>query len=99
MGHTFDNPQFGEIAKRVAHQFSDRRAFLSADRKIVVVCGGDIRDPQTIRSQFLKYLATNPVDVRMLLAEDAQKDLLSHDDGEIFYNIIEFEDLIAKITD
>ncbi len=63
------------------------------------MCGGNKCDPKTKRSEFLKYLETNPVGVRMLLAEDAQKDLLSHDDGEIPYNIIEFEHLIANITD
>lgn len=97
MSHPFQHPSAKVILKRVAQLFRSDKAYILKDSNIVFVCGGPI-DDRTVRSLFLKYAASEITNLRMFLAEDAEKDYVTHDDPE-FHNVAEFEELIGDVSD
>lgn len=52
----------------------------------------------SMRSLFCEYAAKELVHLRTFLAENAEKDYVTHDEPE-FHNIAEFEEIIAHVSD
>ena len=96
MSHPFTHPTGRELLKRVAQQFSGTDTYFLRDSNIVFVCGGTGDD--CMRSQFCEYARTEIPHLRIFLAENAQRDFITHAEPE-FHNIGEFEDLIGEISD
>ena len=76
--------------------FLQKEIFFALGRHIVFVCGGTKRT--SFRSRFLTYTKKHNPELKIFLAEDAVKNLLSHSKAE-FVNLAQFEDLIASLFD
>jgi hypothetical protein len=98
MSHPFQHPLAKGLLRRVAQLFKSDKAYILRDSNIVFVCGGPIADSSTMRSRFVKYAADELGHLRMFLAEDAEKDYITHDDPE-FHNVAEFEEIIGAVSD
>jgi hypothetical protein len=103
MSHPFNLPKGKELLKRVALLFTtSEKAFVLRDSKIVFVCGGPVEaegsPPNTMRRHFLDYAKIHLDHLRIFLAENAERDFITHDEPE-FHNIAEFEELIAEVSD
>ena len=96
MGHPFRHPEVGELLKRVANLFKSDNCFIKNNSNVVFVCGGSV-DGDTMRAKFCRYANKNISNVRIFLAETAQKDYVLHDDPE-FHNVAEFEEIIAELS-
>ena len=98
MGHPFEHPTTGRLLKRVAHSYRSGSTYIVRNANILFVCGGHIHDSTKMRSRFCDFAKENLTDFRLFLAEDAQKDYLSHLDSE-FLNVAKFEENISEISD
>ena len=96
MSHPFTHPTGRELLKRVAQQFSGTGTYLLRDSNIVFVCGGT--GDGYMRPRFCEYARTEIPHLRIFLAEDAQKDYVTHAEPE-FHNVGEFEDIIGEVSD
>lgn len=97
MGHPFSHPKGKELLKRVADLFRSASAYISEHSHIAFVCGGSIRK-DSLRRRFCAYSREALPNLRVFLAEVAQKDLLSNNEPS-FYPITEFEQLISEVAD
>jgi len=97
VSHPLQHPASTPLLQRVVDAFKTDKLFISRDRHIVFVCGGD-PDGDFARPRFLAYANTQIREIRPFLAEAAQKDYLTSG-TPIFSNIAIFEGLIAKIAD
>lgn len=52
----------------------------------------------SMRQRFIDYATTELKHLQMFLAENAEKDYVTHDDPE-FHNVAEFEDIIGGVSD
>ena len=103
MGHPFSHPSAKSLLRRVAVLFSASDTFILKDSNIVFVCGGPLvkgsmDDKPSMRKLFCDYAKENLKILRLFLAEDAEKDYVSHDDPD-FHNIGEFEEIIGSVSD
>jgi hypothetical protein len=98
MGHPFQHPSIKEVLRRVAQLFFSDKAYILPDSNIVFVCGGPTSDGNSMRNRFLSYAMAELPHLRMFLAEDAEKDYVTHDDPE-FHNVAEFEELIGAVSE
>jgi hypothetical protein len=96
MSHPFTHPKGKELLKRVAQQFSGTGTYILRDSNIVFVCGGTNDDD--MRPRFREYARVEIPHLRIFLAEDAQKDFVTHSEPQ-FHNIGEFEDIIGEVSD
>lgn len=85
------------VLSLIRAQFSESRLFARSDRHIVFVCGGDTKQVN-VRSRFLEYAGIHLPHIRILLAEDAYRDLIAGARQQ-FVNLAVFEDLLADISD
>ena len=98
MGHPFEHPTTGKLLKRMAQSFRTKPTFVVRNANVLFVCGGNINDPTKMRSQFIPFANAHLPHFRVFLAENAQKDYLSHPDS-VFLNIAKFEENISDISD
>lgn len=98
MSHPFQHPAAKPLLNRVARLFSEDGTFIAKDSNIVFVCGGPYSDAKTMRRRFMDYAEQVLPHLRMFLAENAEKDYVTHDEPE-FHNVAEFEELIAEVSD
>ena len=98
MSHPFQHLAAKSLLKRVAQLFHEDGIFIAKDSNIVFVCGGPYSDTTTMRRRFMDYAERKLPHLRMFLAENAEKDYVTHDEPE-FHNIAEFEELIAEVSD
>lgn len=96
MGHPFLHPSARVLLKRVALYFRSEEVFVSRDHSIIFVCGGT--EEGCMRKRFLTYVEAELKGMRVFLAEDAQRDFVTHGEPE-FVNIAEFEEVIAQVAD
>lgn len=97
MSHPFTHPSAKPLLRRVAQLFEAPDTFILRDSNIVFVCGGPM-DRSSMRSRFCEYAKTDLKILRVFLAEDAEKDYVSHDNPD-FHNVGEFEKIIADVSD
>ena len=96
MSHPFEHPKGREFLKQVAQLFSSTNTYVANDSSIAFVCGGPMDDDH-VRPKFCEYAKTELPQLRIFLAENAQRDFVTHrDPGQL--NVAEFEDLIAHIS-
>lgn len=88
----------GEKVLHVARAaLSSSRIFATANRKLIFVCGGE-RGKLNLRSHFLDFVKANLPDLRVILAEEAYRDILS-EGRSTFLNLAIFENLLADLSD
>lgn len=97
MSHPFVHPQSRDLLKRVAQSFRSHKTYFLRDSNIVFVCGGPM-DGRSMRSRFHDYARQELPHLRFFLAEDAQKDYVTHVEPA-FHEIGEFEDIIGEVSD
>jgi hypothetical protein len=95
--HPFQHPLAKDFLKRVGKLFRSDKAFILRDSNIVFVCGGPM-DGKSMRSRFIQYADVELTHLQMFLAENAEKDYVTHDDPE-FHNVAEFEEVIGAVSD
>lgn len=99
MSNPFAHPSSKKLLGCVADVFKKKKVFQRRDRHIIFVCGGVVRAwSRSMRNRFLKYSPNSLQQYRFFLAEAASKDL-THHSGPEFLNLVDFETLIAKISD
>jgi hypothetical protein len=101
MSHPFEHPASGALLERVATLYQSRGIRTAKDRHIIFVCGGRARGPssgRTMRARFIKYAASRLKKYRIFLAEAAYRDFVSQT-GDDFFNVAQFETLIAQVSD
>jgi len=96
MGHPLRHPKGKELLGRVAQAFFASGSYIVRDSNIMFVCGGPMNS-DCMRPRFCEYAKENLGQLRVFLAEDAQRDLVTHEEGE-FYNIGEFEEFIGSVS-
>lgn len=97
MSHPFSHPSAKSLLKRVAQLFEANDTYILKDSNIVFVCGGPMDEP-SMRRQFCNYAKESLNTFRVFLAENAEKDYVTHDDPD-FHNIGEFEEIIGGVSD
>ena len=101
MGHPFAHPQSGAVLERVALLYRAKGIYASRDRRIIFVCGGPTSGrgaTKTMRSRFIRYAQKNLKNYRIFVAEAAYKDYVNQPAND-FFNVAEFEELIASVSD
>jgi hypothetical protein len=101
MSHPFTHPAGGALLERVASLYQSPGILSSKDRHIIFVCGGRASGPganKTMRGRFIKYATSHLRSFRIFLAEAAYKDFVSKT-GLDFFNVAQFETLIAQASD
>ena len=96
MSHPLKHPKAKQLLRRVAQSFKDDKTYLVRDSNTIFVCGGSTCK-SSMRKRFLAYAANELPRFRLFLAEAAQKDYLKHPEPD-FYNVAEFEDLMAEVA-
>lgn len=97
MSHPFSHPSAKSLLKRVAQLFKATDTYILKDSNIVFVCGGPMDKP-SMRKKFCEYAKLTLTTLRVFLAEDAEKDYVTHDDPD-FHNVGEFEEIIGDVSD
>jgi hypothetical protein len=77
--------------------FQTARLYVSSNRHLIFVCGGE-SSKRNLRSKFLKYASKELPHLRLILAEDAYRDLMGGS-RPAFVNLAVFEELIAELAD
>lgn len=98
MGHPFEHPAIGKLLKRVARSYREAPTYVVRNANILFVCGGNIKDTNNMRPQFIAFAHDQLSNFRVFLAEDAQKDYFSHPDS-VFVNVAQFEENISDVSD
>jgi hypothetical protein len=103
MSHPFLHPGGKILLERVSQLFRSDEAYILRDSNILFVCGGPMvcsnnTSLPSMRSRFFAYAKTELMNLRMFLAEDAEKDYVTHDDPE-FHNVAKFEEIIGDVCD
>jgi len=98
MSHPFKHPAAKSLLNRVAHLFQSDGTYVARDSNIVFVCGGPYKVVTTMRRRFMDYSEREIPNLRMFLAENAEKDYVTHEEPE-FHNVAEFENLIGEVSD
>lgn len=96
MHQQLDDISAKNLLSELRDVFLEKEIFFALGRHIVFVCGGTMRT--SFRSRFLTYVKKRKPELRIFLAEEAVKNLLSHSKAE-FVNLAQFEDLIASVFD
>ena len=95
----FGHPSSDHLFSEVRDVLSKKRIFVEVARGIVFVCGGPVKKySRSLRYRFLQYAHQEIPHLRMFLAEDAARDLTTHNEPE-FVNIADFESLVAGVAD
>ena len=97
MGHPFSHSKAKSLLKRVATFFDPGKAFLSAKRNFLFICGGDM-DGNYMRPRFQKFATKGLPNWHMFLAEKILDALVS-EDGTQHHNLAQIEELIGEIAD
>lgn len=66
-------------------------------KKFIFVCGGDIKENNSVRAKFREFCRSNYKDIELFMPEWAYSHYNSIPDAK-FLNLSEFEDLIAKAS-
>jgi hypothetical protein len=77
--------------------FQSPKIFAGSNRHLIFVCGGDSSE-NNLRSRFLEYATKELPHLRLILAEDAYRDLMSSSRPD-FVNLAVFEHLVAELSD
>ena len=97
MGHPFLHGEAKSLLKRVATFFDPGNAFISANRNILFVCGGEM-DGDYMRPRFREFANQELPSWHIFLAETAWDALVS-EDGANHSNLTKIEELIGQIAD
>lgn len=86
------------LISKLKNYYNARKIKYNPAKPFVFVCGGDRKNVNSYREKFLHYSKTNLKDYAVFLAEDALSQLST--DGKYTYvNIVEFEEVIANLSD
>jgi hypothetical protein len=97
MADQFQNPTGLKLLKEVGFVFKTKPVFQKRCPLVLFVCGGKLGEP-SIRESFIKWSATALPDFKVLLAEQAFKEVVAQDPRK-FIDLALFEKLIADISD
>jgi hypothetical protein len=91
------DPEGQSVVLLVRAAFQAPDIFASSNRHLVFVCGGDAAQVN-LRSQFLAFAREKLPHLRIILAEEAYRDLLGSSRPG-FVNLTTFEHLVADLSD
>ena len=90
------DPKITHLIGGISSLLKSKKIFLSRKRHIIFLCGGSNKN--SARIKFIKYALQHLPDLTIFLAENATKDLISHDNPG-FINLSDFETVVADIAD